>query len=346
MPIYDNHAVFEIARGVKAFLSFRLGITRGEVRERVNEPTQDRELLQARNRVRKQQQTIETQRRRLARQQEQIAKKDRRISGLSHRISALQNRSSGREPVRDAESVIFNGVTLPPKTLRPCGENFRDDEFYLESAKRDAARLVELLGLSLESSLMDVGAGPGRLAIGIAQTVGEISKYRGVDVSEKMVRWGQERITPEHPNFQFLHIDVENRRYNPDGSGKDEDFTFPLADGEFDIITLYSVFTHMLTDGVRAYLKEFQRLLRPGGRIYLTAFLEENVPEVEENPEGYLGREWTGSLHCVRYNREFFERLLNENGFRMDGFDTIQGEFRSNILEQGQRGIYISKKAL
>lgn len=339
MPIYDNYVVFEIARGVKAFLSFRLGLTRGEVRERVNESTQSRELLQARRRVRKQQQTIETQRQRIARQQERIAKKDRRIA-------TLQDRSVSRGPVREAESVIFNGVTLPPKTLRPCGENFRDDDFYLESARKDAGRLVDLLGLSLESSILDVGSGPGRLAIGIAQTVGEIDKYRGVDVSEKMVRWGQEHITPVHPNFQFLHIDVENRRYNPDGSGKDEDFTFPFSEREFDIITLYSVFTHMLADGVRAYLKEFQRLLRPGGHIYLTAFLEENVPDVEENPEGYLGREWTGNLHCVRYNRSFFESLLNENGFRMDGFDTMQGEGRSNILEQGQRGLYVSKEAL
>jgi hypothetical protein len=28
-----------------------------------------------------------------------------------------------------------------------------------------------------------------------------------------------------------------------------------------------------------------------------------------------------GPLHCVRYNRRYFESLLDENGFRLDAFD-------------------------
>lgn len=273
--------------------------------------------------------------RQLQQARSQIAAKDRRIARLEEQLVNVRKRAER------SENVVLDGVILPPKRMRPCGANFQDDEFYLESAKREADRLAEHMSLSLESSLLDVGSGPGRLAIGITQRVGEIAKYRGVDVAEESVRWGQSYITPEHPNFQFVHIDVENRRYNPEGSGKDSGFTFPFDDREFDIITLYSVFTHMLTDGVRSYLEEFQRLLRSGGRIYLTAFVEDNVPEVEENPQGYLGREWKGALHCVRYERGFFEKLLDESGFRLDGFDTSRG--RSNVLDHGQRGLYISK---
>ena len=40
----------------------------------------------------------------------------------------------------------------------------------------------------------------------------------------------------------------------------------------------------MLSDDVIFYLKEFNRILKPGGRVYMTAFVEENVPEEEENP--------------------------------------------------------------
>jgi SAM-dependent methyltransferase len=205
---------------------------------------------------------------------------------------------------------------------------------------------VKYLGLTPESSLLDVGSGPGRIAIGILERVGEIREYRGVDVDENSTRWGQHYITPRAPNFQFVHIDVENTRYNPSGSDTDFEFTFPFADEEFDIIILYSVFTHMLTGGVQTYLKEFQRMLRPDGKIFLTAFLEEDegIPDVTENPEGYLGREWKGPLHCVRYNRRFFETLLAENGFRLDGFDPDRERIKGPHQERGQRGLFISKK--
>lgn len=346
MPIYDNHTVIEIGCGIKAFFSYRVGVTCGEVPGPGSRPDfasrrdggQIHELRQARGRIQEQEKLIEQQRQRLAHHGEQLAKKDRRIEALKERLTGRELRA------KRSENVILDGVTLPPKNMRPCGPNFQDDEFYLESAKKEADRLVENLGLSKTSSLLDVGSGPGRLAIGILRRVGEIEKFRGVDVAESSVLWGQKHITSEHPNFQFVHIDVENRRYNPDGTGKDSALRFPFADDEFDIITLYSVFTHMLTDGVRSYLEDFRRILRPDGRIYLTAFLEDGVPDVEENPQGYLGREWKGDLHYVRYNREFFEKLLDDSGFSFDGFDTNTGRARSAVLEQGQRGLYISKK--
>lgn len=315
------------------FLSLQAGVGRGGAPG----TAPDNEKAQARpgQQLKRVQTQLETQRAELQRARSQLAAKDRRIARLEEQLTKARKRA-----VR-SENVVVDGVVLPPKNMRPCGSNFQDDEFYLESARKEADRLTEHLGLSRESSLLDVGSGPGRLAIGIIQRVGELEKYRGVDVAEESVRWGRQNVTPEHPSFQFVHIDVENRRYNPEGSGKDSGFSFPFEDGEFDLITLYSVFTHMLTDGVRTYLKEFHRVLRPGGRSYLTAFVEDNVPEVEENPQGYLGREWKGALHCVRYEREFFERLLRESGFRLDGFDTSRG--RSNVLDQGQRGLYISK---
>lgn len=310
MPVYKNNTVFEIARGIKAFLFLKVGVARGGIPN--FEPEGER-----------QRQKIEAQKRQIAR-----LKKEFTQSGT---VSWLDNAS-------------HDGVVLPPNNLRPCGRSFKDDEFYLTSAQREADRLVEHFGLTLDSCLLDVGSGPGRLAIGILERVGEIQKYRGIDVIEDYVLWGHHHITFGHPNFRFVHANVENSRYNPDGTQTDSTFTFPFVDEEFDIVTLYSVFTHMLAEGVRAYLKEFQRILRPDGRIFLTAFLEDGVPDVTENPEGYLGCEWKGALHCVRYNREFFEGLLDEYGFQLDRLASIGDEQGSDHTDKGQRGLYISKK--
>jgi hypothetical protein len=51
-----------------------------------------------------------------------------------------------------------------------------------------------------------------------------------------------------------------------------------------------------------------------------------------------MGREWKGALHCVRYNRDFFRGLLEENGFQLDRFAFDKAE--------GQQGIYISRSSL
>lgn len=330
MPLYENSVVVEVAREIKAFLSWRVGVTRGPV-PGLDAPAkqQGQDNLQAQQQVKNLRQQLERARRDLSRNEKQK--------------SRLKNKLSRKEVAQELGSVSHNGLILPPKKLRPCGKNFQDDEVYLASARKEADRLVADLGVTEETSLLDVGSGPGRLAIGIRDRVGDVRRYCGVDVNEDSARWGWQYITAKHPNFLFLHIDVENTRYNPDGAASDSDFAFPFGDGEFDLITLYSVFTHMLTDGVRTYLKEFDRILRPDGRIFLTAFLEDNVPDVEENPEGYLGREWKGALHCVRYEREFFEGLLDEAGFKLDDFDAHTWS-DDTAKEHGQRGLYISRK--
>ena len=75
----------------------------------------------------------------------------------------------------------------------------------------------------------------------------------------------------------------------------------------------------MLKDDIQFYLNEFKRVLKPSGRVYLTAFIENDVKDVEENPEGYLSKS-TGPLHRVRYNKEFFFTLVNDAKLRIDSF--------------------------
>lgn len=234
------------------------------------------------------------------------------------------------------DRVRYKGAILPPKRLRFCGPTFQDEEYFLSSGQREADRLAEHFGLTKDSSVLDVGCGQGRIPIGILDRVGEIAKYRGVDVSEDSIKWCQRYISRKHPNFQFIHIDVKNARYNPKGEQIDSDFRFLFDAAEFDIIYLYSVFSHMRAEDVRAYLRDFRRVLRPDGGIFLTAFVEEGVPDMTENPEGYRLR-WKGRLHGVRYDKSFFEKMLAENGFGMDRFDY---EAESN----GQSGLYISRR--
>ena len=239
----------------------------------------------------------------------------------------------------DLDTVMFKDLILPPKEIRFGGMGYKDDEYFMSTARAEADRLVRNFGLTIDSSILEVGCGPGRLATGILDRVGDVKSYRAVDVDERSICWCRQNITPAHPTFQFTHLDLRNDRYNPDGRLIDSGFRMPFDDQEFDIIYLFSVFSHMVRDDVEVYLNEFRRLLSPSGKIFLTAFIEDNVDPVTLNPTDYKpGVEWQGPLHCVRYERSFFESMLAKNGFQVDHSDYEDGNC-------GQCILYISRRA-
>ena len=231
--------------------------------------------------------------------------------------------------------VRFKHLNLPPANMRQCTAEFRDDAYFVASAEREVCKLVEHCGLNSESRILEIGCGSGRLPVGLLSTDQSIERYVGIDVDVEAIRWCERWIAAEHTTFQFLHIDVYNERYNPKGATHlDDRFRFEVADQSCDIIYLYSVFTHMEIDDIGVYLREFKRILAPQGKAFLTAYLEDNVPDVTVNPPEYR-QESEGPLHRMRFNREFFESELREHGLRMCRFDH-QGE------HDRQSGVYLA----
>ena len=231
----------------------------------------------------------------------------------------------------------YQSIVLPARFMRTGGRYFQRDEDFLGSGKLEAARLQKHCNLTHNSTILDIGCGPCRLPIGILAKIGEVAGYCGIDVNKKFTAWGKRHITPHHPKFKFLHIDVQNERYNKQGVDQQKNTTLPFEENSFNIIYTYSVFSHLHQEDVEAYLQECHRLLRPDGRIFCTAFVEEGIPEATENPEGYQGREWKGALNCMLYNKEFFDKLIEKYNFRIEKF--VYGE-----ETDGQSAYYLSKR--
>lgn len=232
------------------------------------------------------------------------------------------------------EAVNHSGMRLPARHFRLCGAEFGDDAFYVASATREGKRLADDLGVTSRSAVLDIGCGTGRLAIGLLTSVGEEVRYTGIDVNRRSIEWCRRNISRNHPRFRFVHIDAANERYNPAGDAIGEEFRLPFADGEFDVIYLYSIFSHMVESDVRVYVREIARLTRAGGRAFLTAFVATGVESVTVNPES--DARWHGPLHCVRYSRRFFDDLLVENGLRIDRVD-------EGAETDGQSGYYLTR---
>jgi SAM-dependent methyltransferase len=213
--------------------------------------------------------------------------------------------------------VNYHGIILPEKDFRAGGSEFKNDNFFFKSALLDTDRLIKDYNLNSNTRILDIGCGAGRLPIGIIYRIGEIKKYRGIDVIDKFIKWCSRHITQIYPNFQFCHIDVKNLRYNPHGEILDKSFSFPFHNDEFDIIYLGSVFTHMVMEDIKIYLKDIKRILNPSGVIFLTAFIEDNVSDVTINPKNSL-MNYSGPLHCVQYNKNYFISMLENSGFKID----------------------------
>jgi cyclopropane fatty-acyl-phospholipid synthase-like methyltransferase len=231
------------------------------------------------------------------------------------------------------DTIIYKNVILPAKYLRYCGTDFHNNNHYFNSAFKEADRLIDLMGLTSGSAILDVGCGVGRLAIGLTIKCSDLKIYYGVDVSTRAIAWCKRNISFNYPNFRFELINMQNELYNKEGVKTTAALAF-LYERKFDFIYLYSVFSHLKHGDVCSYLHEFRFLLAPTGKIFFTAFIEDHVANEVENPENYRMK-WTLPLHCVRYNRIYFQNLIEQSGFKIERFDY-------GTETDGQSGLYIS----
>jgi SAM-dependent methyltransferase len=223
------------------------------------------------------------------------------------------------------DEVHYEDVVLPPYSLR--GGPYQDDAFFTHYADEDATLLVDWFGLNSATHLLDVGCGQCRLAIGIMHRLGTIGRYVGVDLDADSIDWGTRHLTAVDPEFEFGLLRVGNERYNPDGPPLDDRFHFSFPDESFDLVYMSGVSPHLDADEHSVYLREFRRLLRPRGNLYITAFVEDDVPPVTVNPEGYRDHVLTGPRNCIRYERAFFFSLLEEAGLEIVRFEHRRGKF-------------------
>ena len=130
----------------------------------------------------------------------------------------------------------------------------------------------DLCGLQPHHRVLDIGCGIGRIAAPLSSYL-TAGSYEGLDIVPSGIRWCQRHITPKYPKFRFHVADIYNKMYNPGGRFQSADYRFPFSDGEFDLVFLISVFTHLLPIDLEHYVSEISRVLRPGGKCLFTAFL-------------------------------------------------------------------------
>lgn len=204
----------------------------------------------------------------------------------------------------------------------PKGMVFVGGGDFIQTGARLASRLVEHCNLNETAAVLDIGCGIGRIAVPLTSRIGAGGRYDGFDVVETGIDWCQKHISVKYPQFNFLHVRIANDLYNAEGQQAGS-FTFPYPNNTYDIACSFSVFTHMLPDGVSRYLQESYRVLKPGGRLYATFFINNEYaafPKEFNFPyafKRYALMDTKITSANVLYDRAYLLDMIEASGFRL-----------------------------
>ena len=147
-----------------------------------------------------------------------------------------------------------------------------------------------------DASMLDFGCGPGVIAIMAAPHVGKVT---AVDVSRGVIAISKALDHPENVEF------VANRR---------NDLAF-IASESLDLVFSFVVLQHLKPEQVESFLKEFYRVLKPGGKAVLQIKLrEQGQPRHDPGVGGWLHRRTM--LRVVFYTLRQMLQMLKRSGFR------------------------------
>ncbi len=177
------------------------------------------------------------------------------------------------------------------------GNRWSVDEFFAtgRAQVKDLLREVTRAGGTVPPSgrALDVGCGAGRLTQALADYVHEV---HGVDIAASMVELA--RSHNRHPDRVSYHL-VEGADLR----------SFPI--GHFDLVVSVVVLQHVPNDVKTAYLREFLRVLTPGG---IAAFTLPSHADL--SPVGLLRRLPNRAQNVYRRRRHGYRAVMEFHTMR------------------------------
>lgn len=165
-------------------------------------------------------------------------------------------------------------------------------------------QLIERLAIRPGERVLDVGSGTGLLAEHVANLVGPSGLVHAVDPLPLRIEIAKRK---SKPNLTFAVDDA----FALDG----------LRDASFDVVYLNAVF-HWFPEKLRP-LRNFQRLLKPGGRLGIATGAKEHPNRIHDIQLAVLAREpYRDHVQPEaglpkRVSRDELALLLEQSGFRV-----------------------------
>ena len=122
--------------------------------------------------------------------------------------------------------------------------------------------------------VLDFGCGV-RFAQAIVNRQLPVERYVGVDVYREMIGFLSANVTDAR--LEFAHLDAHNALYNAHGLPFDDVTDTLSIAGQFDVICMFSVVTHLAPNDYVSVLRLLRRFVKPTGRLFFTLFIDEET---------------------------------------------------------------------
>lgn len=187
----------------------------------------------------------------------------------------------------------------------------KDEIASIASARKGFKFIIDQTGKTDLSKLniLDYGCGVKYTQF-IHQNNIEIASYTGVDVDAEMLSYLKEKVTDSR--FKYSIVPFQNDMYNKEGIKMEPKADLGIGSKKYDLIILLSVFTHLNPADCKCLLKILKRYLAPEGRIFYTAFINDNLKGdfLDKNPNRPL-------LRAV-FTSDFMSKAIDEADLKVD----------------------------
>ncbi len=166
---------------------------------------------------------------------------------------------------------------ITPGTMRNC--HLSTNSKIWESIYSDGHRLsypndvcVRVLSRILPKTpvrVLDYGFGSGELLIHLAKLGHSVS---GIEVSTSAIATATDRLKQEGLSTQLVHAP--------------KPATLPFTDREFDLIVSWQVLNYQSRNELNQTLREFARILKPGGKLLVALMARGDYQEAISKPLG------------------------------------------------------------
>lgn len=180
---------------------------------------------------------------------------------LPHRAEAGSYRVP---PVTASEKAANGGQPVPPREQWIAPEKYgRTVEEYLANGRRDTQQMLDLVaecGISVAElgHIYEFGCADGRMLRWLAPLSADREVW-GSDIDAGRILWCKQNLSPP---FRFFTNTIVPH--------------LPFEDRKFGFIFAGSVFSH-IDDLADAWFAELHRILKPGGVLFVTVHLKEDV---------------------------------------------------------------------
>ena len=191
-------------------------------------------------------------------------------------------------------------------------DGYKDDASMWEAGERDMSILLKDAGDTSHKTMLELGCGVGRL---LRAGLKRFKHVIGIDVSESAIKKAHE----------FLNFETNLELYTGNGI----DLT-PVPDHSVDTLISFAALTSIPTSVIANYMREFHRVLKPGGEVRLQAYLGKEQKVAEQD---------TLYLRC--YAEENFRRAAVAAGFEVCSIQELLLPIQVSFKEVGITAVII-----